>query len=52
MDINEIITNNLAILLLHFAIDMEPYFLAKCNIVLKLRVEIRRILFGSDIQAL
>ena len=49
----EIITNNLAILSLHFAIDMQLYFLAKCNIdmVLMVRVEIRMILLGSDIQA-
>jgi hypothetical protein len=54
MCIKEIITNNLAILLLHFAIVKKPCFLAKCNIdmVLKVRVGIRRILFGSDIQAL
>jgi hypothetical protein len=54
MCMKEIITNNPAILLLHFAIDIKSYCLAKCNIcmVFKVRVEIRRILFGSDIQAL
>jgi hypothetical protein len=50
----ELKTNNLALLLLHFAIDKDPCFLAKCNmvIVLKVRLENKRSLFGSDIQAL
>ena len=54
MYIKEINTNNLAIILLHFAMAKRPYILAKCNtgMMLKVRVEIRRILFCSDIQAL
>jgi hypothetical protein len=54
MYIKEIITNNLVILLLHFAIAKKPCFVAKCNIdmILKVRVGIRRILLGYDIQTL
>lgn len=51
MYIKEMITNNPELLLLHFAIGGNPYFLAECNtgMVLKVIVEIKRSLFGSDI---